>query len=679
MAGEEVADPYRWLEDGTLRETKQWVDSQDRLARGILAASPSRRSLERGFRALARYDLIPPYAVLPPRRDPDTGKTRFFWLRRGRGKKQSALRYQDGLRTSSKVAIDPLRSDPRGTTSLLEVSPSWDGSLVLYGLSVHGSDRTELKVRDVRSGKSFDRIPDIRYACVAWRHDGTGFYYSTWDEPGRTASKRTSPARLFFHRLRTPWTADVPLFGEGLAPTQGISDLVIDPHDRHLVVFVEELSESTDLYHLDLVVGGNARPLVAGLKSLVLGEGNASIRDDRLIAVTEHRAPKRRVVAIPLERPDEASWRELVPETDDVLDGMAVVGGEMILRYLREGSSRLVVRRMDGNGHREIPLPGIGSVVWPPKESGGDEAAFGFVSFDTPPTLYRLGPVTGRLAVFDRSRIPLPRGGLDTRLVRYPSKDGTEVSMFVVRRKGARNDGPSPSVLEAYGGFGIALSPRFDLGLLPFLRNGGVYAAPQIRGGGERGRAWHDAGRRERKQNTFDDFIAAAEWLIRENYTDPRHLAIRGASNGGLLVGAAITQRPELFRAAVCAVPLLDMLRYHRFDGGALWVPEYGSPDDPEMFPYLRAYSPYHRVRPGVRYPAVLLMTADTDTRVNPLHARKMAARLQAASSSGLPVLLRTERRTGHGFGKSVDQIVDSFTTNWSFLYDQLGIVHRAQ
>jgi len=679
IAGTEVVDPYRWLEDGTLRETKEWVEAQDRLARRVLAASSSRVALQREFRTLVQSDRIPPLAIYPVRRVPTTRKSRYFWLRRGPGKKQAALRYRDGPQGTVKVAIDPLVSDPRGTTSLLDASPSWDGSLLLYGFSVHGTDRTEIRVRDLRSDRSFDRIPDIRYACYAWRRDGTGFYYATWPEPGRVAAERTSPVHLFFHRLRTPWTADIPLFGEDLEPTQGIADLVIDPDDRHLVLLVERLSESTDIYHLDLRDGRKVRPLVCGLGSLFLGEGTASIRDGHLIAVTEHRAPNRRVVAIPLENPAETAWHDLVPETEDVLEGMAVVGDRLVLRYLHDGSSRLVVCRRDGTGSQEVPLPGIGSVVWPRAEGGGDEAAFGFVSFDTPRTLYRFRPGEGRPAVIDRSPVPIPRGGLDTRRVRYPSKDGTEVTMFVVRRKDARRGGPAPTVLEAYGGFGISITPLFDLGILSFLQDGGVYAVPQIRGGGEHGKPWHDAGRREQKQNTFDDFLAAAEWLLHENYTDTAHLAIRGASNGGLLVGAAITQRPDLFRAAICAVPVLDMLRYHKFDGGTLWVPEYGSPEDPTMFPYLRAYSPYHRVRSGISYPAVLLLTADTDTRVNPLHARKMAALLQASTSSGRPVLLRTERKTGHGFGKSVDQVVDSLTTHWSFFYDQLGMIRRVR
>jgi prolyl oligopeptidase len=573
------------------------------------------------------------------------------------------------------MLLDPTAEGFGTTTSILGVVPSWDGSRVIYELSVHGSDSVTVRVRDVRSGRNSDRIPGVRFANYVWRHDGVGFYYSNWPGPG--SAPADGKAQLFYHRLGTAASSDLPLFGEGFDPTEGIADLVIDPNDHHLVIFVERLSSSTDLYHLDLRSGEKVQPLVRALGALFVGNGNAAIREDRLITVTEHRAPKRRVVSIPLNDPVEGAWRELVPEGEDILEGVTVVGDRMVARYLRKSSSRLVVYSMDGTRGNEIPLPGLGSVYAPPGEVEGEEGAFSFVSFHLPRTIYRYRPARRTPVVLDSSALPNLRRWLDTRQVHYRSRDGTDVSMFLVRRKSAKKDPRAPAVLEGYGGFGIPFIPAFDIGLLPFLRDGGTFAAPQLRGGGEYGRTWHDAGKLERKQNVFDDFIGAAEWLIEEGYTDREHLAIAGGSNGGLLVGACVTQRPELFRAAICAVPVLDMLRYQCFDGGSLWIPEYGSAEDPVAFDYLRRYSPYHNVRPGTRYPAVLLMTADTDTRVNPMHARKMTARLQTASSSGLPILLRTERQTGHGFGKSAEQTADWLTEVWSFLYDQLGVQHR--
>jgi prolyl oligopeptidase len=675
--GIEVVDPYRWLEDPSTSETRQWLAAQDRLTRKVLSTLPHRSTLRQEFSSLACKDLLPLWAPpLPPRTSGKGTGPRYFQLRRPPRAQQPVLYCRDGPRGRPRVVVDPQREGPGSTTSILQVSPSWDGSKVLFGLSVDGSDRTSLKVRGISPRQDLDRISNVRYAHIAWLHDGSGFYYSNWPEPGMAGGD--GRPHVFFHRMGTATSSDPPIFGEGLETTQLVADLVLDPHDDHLVILVERLSASSDLYHRDLRRGGNVRPLVTGLGSFFVDEGSMAIREGRVIAVTDHRAPHRRVVSIPIESPAVRSWRELVPETDDILQGMAVIGGQMVLRYLEGASSRLKVFNLDGTPTREILLPGLGTALGPLGEAEGGEAVFAFTSFQVPTTLYRCRLSGGPPTVLDRSPIPSPQSWLTTRQVRYRSKDHTEVSMCIVHRTGLHPEGHAPALLEGYGGFGYSFTPSFDYGVLPFLRDGGVYAVPNLRGGGEYGKTWHDGGKLERKQNVFDDFAGAAEWLIAEGYSDPAHLAMKGLSNGGLLVGALITQRPELFRAAVCGVPVLDMLRYHLFDGGSLWVPEYGSSEDPGAFQYLWKYSPYHRVRPGVRYPAVLLTTADTDTRVNPLHARKMAARLQASSSSGLPVLLRTQRKGGHGFGKSVQQTVEELTDIWTFLYDQLGVVSRS-
>jgi len=672
--GVEIVDPYRWLEDPSAAETGEWVEAQNRLTRRILSSLPYRKTLHRQFMSYAVQDRVPlRYPPLPSRISGEKTGSRYFLLRRPFRAQQPVLYCQDGPRGRSRILVDPQKEVPGGTTSILQVTPSWDGSKVLFGLSVDGSDRTALRVRGVDSKRDLARVSNVRYSTVAWLHDGSGFYYSNWPEPGSSGGAKR--AHVFFHRMGTRDTAELPIFGQGLETTQGVSDLVLDPHDDHLVVLVERLSTSSDIYYLDRRRGGEVRPLVTGLGSLFVGDGSMVIRDRRVIGVTDHRAPRRRVVSISIENPKEGSWKELVPESDGILEGMAVVGHRIVLRYLEGASSRLYACGLDGSATKQIPLPGLGTVLGPPGEGVGDEAVFAFTSFQIPTTLYRCHFPGGRLTVLDRSPIPNPQSWLTTRQVHYGSKDGTEVSMFLVHRKGLRRTGSNPALLEGYGGFGFSYTPAFDYGILPFLRDGGVYGIPNLRGGGEYGRAWQDAGKLERKQNVFDDFAGAAEWLIGEGYSDPAHLAMKGASNGGLLVGALLTQRPELFRAAVCGVPVLDMLRFHLFDGGSLWVPEYGSSEAREGFEYLRRYSPYHHVRPGVKYPAVLLTTADTDTRVNPLHARKMAARLQAASSSGLPVLLRTDIKAGHGFGKSVRQTVEELTDIWTFLYDQLGVL----
>ncbi len=675
--GVEVVDPYRWLEDPSTAETSAWVDAQDRLARKVLSDSPIRGVLHQEFESLAQRDLVPFWPVLSPKVLPKRKASRYFQIRRPPRAQQPALYCRDGPRGRPRVIVNPDREGRGGTTSILQASPSWDGSRVIFGLSRDGSDRTTLRVRDVSSRRDGDRISNVRYANVAWLHDGSGFYYSNWPEPGKAGS--TGRPHVFYHRIGTPATSDAPIFGEGLEVTQLVADLVIDPRDEHLVILVERLSASSDLFHLDLRSGGKVRPLATGLGALFLGEGSLVIRDGHVIGVTDHRAPRRRVVSIPIDAPSEDSWKEVVPEAEGILEGMAVIGRWMVLRYLEGASSRLKVRTLEGALKREVWLPGLGTVFGPSGEAEDGEAIFSFTSFQVPTTLYRCRLPNGQPTPLDRSPIPSAQSWLATRQVHFPSKDGTEVSMFLVHRKGLRATGSAPTLLEGYGGFGVSYTPFFNYGLLPLLRDGGLYALPNLRGGGEYGKAWHDGGKRERKQAVFDDFASAAEWLIQSNYTDPAHLAIKGASNGGLLVGALLTQRPELFRTAVCGVPVLDMLRYQLFDGGALWVPEYGSSDDPEAFQYLWSYSPYHQVRSGVRYPAVLLTTADTDTRVNPMHARKMAARLQAASASELPILLRTERKAGHGFGKSVGQTVEALTDTWTFLYDQLGVRHGTQ
>lgn len=674
--GVEVADPYRWLEDTALPETQEWVREQDQLARKVLSALPFRDALYREFLSLAGQDTVPLPSLYPPRAPPGTGRTRYFHLRLPRRAQQPVLFYRDGPRGRSRAVVDPRREGPGSTTSILQVIPSWSGSKVVFGLSVHGSDRTALRVRSVGARRDLEKIPDIRYANVAWLHDGSGFYYSTWPEPGPKGPQR-SP-HVFFHGLGTSAKSDRPLFGQVLDARQSVADLVLDPEDRGLLIAVERLSSSSDLYYLDRTRSEPVRPLVTGLGALFLGGGSMVVRGGLVICVTDHRAPRRRVVAIPIARPDEDSWRELVPEAEDVLDGMALLGGRLVLRYLRGAASRLEVRALDGTRAREIPLPGLGTVFWPFGEFEGEEAVFTFSSFEVPPTNFRCRLSQGRPTVLDRSLLRSPRPWLTTRQVRCRSRDGTEVPMFLVHRRRFRPNGRAPALLEGYGGFGLSYLPFFEYSILPFVRDGGVYAVANLRGGGEYGKPWHEDGKRERKQNVFDDFAAAAEWLVGEGYSDSSRLAIKGRSNGGLLVGALLTQRPELFRASVCGAPVLDMLRYHRFDGGALWEPEYGCADEPQAFEYLWKYSPYHRVRDGVSYPATLITTADTDTRVNPLHARKMAARLQAATSADSPILLRTEHNAGHGFGRSVRQVAEELADTWSFVYDQLGLAYRA-
>jgi len=445
----------------------------------------------------------------------------------------------------------------------------------------------------------------------------------------------------------------------------------LSPDGRWLVIGVARTFDQTDLYLQDLVAGTPPVPVAKDLPATFDGE----VVRGRLYLRTNLDAPTYRLYLVEPERPAREGWREIVPpRTDAVLDGFRIAGSTLALSYLERAASRLRLADLEGNGVREVALPTIGSLFGLSGEWDGEELFYGFTSYTVPPTVYRLELPAGTSELWRRVDADLDPSRYEVRQVGYPSRDGTEVTMFVVHRSGLPRDGANPVYLSGYGGFNISMTPAFSRSLLLWLERGGVVAIPNIRGGGEYGEAWHQGGMLGHKQNSFDDFIAAAEWLIRERYTKPERLAAAGGSNGGLLMGAVLTQRPELFGAVVIQVPLLDMLRYHRFLIARLWIPEYGSAEDPEQFRWLRAYSPYHHVRDGVRYPAVLLATAESDTRVDPMHARKMAARLQAATSSDRPVLLRLEARAGHGAGKPLNKVLDELTDTWTFVFWQLGV-----
>jgi prolyl oligopeptidase len=434
--------------------------------------------------------------------------------------------------------------------------------------------------------------------------------------------------------------------------------------------------DQTDLYLGDRNAAGwtPAPPLVAVAEGLPFSFDGEVVRG-RLYLRTNLDAPTYRMYEVDPERPQRGHWRELVPPRPDaVLEGGRVIGDRLVLSYLERASSRLRLADLDGGVRHEVDLPTLGSLFGLGGEPDGHELFFGFSSYTVPPSVYRLDLATDRQALWQRVEADVDPERYEVRQVRVPSADGTEVTMFLVHGRGLQRNGDAPTYLTGYGGFNISMTPAFSRSLLLWLEHGGVVAIPNLRGGGEYGESWHQDGMLERKQNSFDDFIAAAEWLVRERYTRPERLAAAGGSNGGLLMGAVLTQRPELFGAVVIQVPLLDMLRYHRFLIARLWIPEYGSPDDPDAFRWLRAYSPYHHVRPGTQYPAVLLATAESDTRVDPMHARKMAARLQAATASGRPVLLRLEARAGHGAGKPLTKVLDELTDTWTFVFSEVGV-----
>jgi prolyl oligopeptidase len=662
LHGESIPDPYRWLEQGDDPRTQAWTASQNALTESLLAAVPGRARLR------ARLDELLSIGALST---PEPVAGRYFYQRRDGRQNQPVLYVREGRDGEDRVLIDPNQLDAQGTTALDWFYPSEDGRLLAYGLSENGSEQSLLHVLEVDSGAPLpDRIPRTRSADLAWLPDGSGFYYTRYPAGGEVPEGEEHYHRsVFFHRLGTDSARDPLIFRP--AEKEHWPGVGLSPDGRWLVIGVARTFDQTDLYLQDLVAGTPPVPVAKDVAATFDGE----VVRGRLYLRTNLDAPTYRLYLVDPERPAREGWREIVPpRTDAVLDGFRVTGSTLALSYLERAASRLRLADLEGNGVREVALPTIGSLFGLSGEWDGDELYYGFTSYTVPPTVYRLALPAGTTELWRRVDADLDPGRYEVRQVGYPSRDGTEVTMFVVYRSGLPRDGANPVYLSGYGGFNISMTPAFSRSLLLWLERGGVVAIPNIRGGGEYGEAWHQGGMLGHKQNSFDDFIAAAEWLIRERYTRPERLAAAGGSNGGLLMGAVLTQRPDLFGAVVIQVPLLDMLRYHRFLIARLWIPEYGSAEDPEQFRWLRAYSPYHHVRDGVRYPAVLLATAESDTRVDPMHARKMAARLQAATSSDRPVLLRLEARAGHGAGKPLNKVLDELTDTWTFVFWQLGV-----
>jgi prolyl oligopeptidase len=667
LHGETIPDPYRWLEDGADPDTRAWTERQNALTEDWLARVPARQAIRQ------RLDELLSIGALSV---PTPARGRYFYQRREGRQNQPVLYVRDGVAGVDRPAIDPNALDPAGTTALDWYYPSDDGRLLAYGLSRDGSEQSVLHVYDVEAGTSLpERIPRTRSADLAWLPDTSGFYYTRYPEPDTVpAGEEHYHRAVYFHPLGAD-PVDDPLVYQPREkeywPGVGLS---LD--GRWLIISVARTFDQTDLYLGDRNAAGwsPAPPLVAVAENLPYSFDGEVVRG-RLYLRTNLDASTYRMYEVDPERPQRGHWRELVPPRPDaVLEGARVVGDRLVLSYLERASSRLRLADLDGGIRHEVQLPTLGSLFGLGAESDGHELFVGFSSYTVPPSVYRLDLATDHLALWRRVEADVDPERYEVHQVSVPSADGTEITMFLVHQRGLKRDGDAPTYLTGYGGFNISMTPAFSRSLLLWLEHGGLVAIPNIRGGGEYGESWHQGGMLGRKQNSFDDFIAAAEWLIRERYTRPERLAAAGGSNGGLLMGAVLTQRPELFRAVVIQVPLLDMLRYHRFLIARLWIPEYGSPDDPEAFRWLRAYSPYHHVRPGTPYPAVLLATAESDTRVDPMHARKMAARLQAATASGRPVLLRLEAQAGHGAGKPLTKVLDELTDTWTFVFSEVGV-----
>ena len=661
--GVTIADPYRWLEDANSPETQTWVDAQNTLTRSMLA-SPARDDLVERLTTL--YDF--PRGSVPVKRG-----TRYLFNRNSGLQNQAVLYVQDGLNGAPRVLLDPNELSADGTVALTAVEPNDDGSLIAYALSSSGSDQQEILVREVATSKDrSDRIEWVKFASIAWTKDGRGFYYTRFPRPGTVpAGDENYFNKVYHHRLGDPQSSDTLIFDRP-DEREAVFEVAISHDDRWVVVTAfQGASDKSEVYVIDRQ-GPDAklRPLFTGFRSAYLF---VESHDGRLYFRTDDRAPLGRIIAVdPTADPPQTA--EVVSEQRDKLSSVVLVHGTLVASYLHNASDQIRLFDPAGSPIGEIPLPGIGSVSELSGRPDDDELFIGFTSFTSPPASLRFRFATRTTVEFWRTELRFDPAAYETRQVWYPSKDGTNVSMFLVHGKGMQLDGSHPVLLTGYGGFNISLTPAFDPLIFPLLDRGGIYAVANLRGGGEYGESWHEAGMFERKQNVFDDFIAAAEWLVANRFTSRRRLAIEGGSNGGLLTAAVMVQRPDLFGAVICRVPVADMLRYHLFTVGRFWISEYGSADDPKQFPYLLKYSPYHHVKDGVAYPPILITTADTDDRVSPGMAKKFAARLQAADGAPAPVLIRVETKAGHGAGKPVSKQIEEDADILAFLSNYLDM-----
>jgi prolyl oligopeptidase len=666
--GTKVADPYRWLEDVDAADTKAWVEAENRVTFAFLERIPERAALVRRLTEVWDY---PKFGV------PYKEGGRYFFSKNDGLQNQSVVYTQRSLEDAPTVLLDPNTFSDDGTVALSATAVSPDGRYFAYSTSASGSDWQEFHVRSIATGKDLDdHLRWVKFSGAAWTKDGKGFFYSRYDEPAGDEFRDVNQNQtLYYHIVGTDQSRDLLVFAQPEHPERGVSADVSDDGRYAVLAVWLGTDRRNRVYYMDL--GDPLRPNVRAPVVRLLDDfdaGYTPVGNDGPVFYfwTDLDAPRGRVMAIDTRRPARAAWRTVIDEGPDVLTGAQIIHHTLVATYLQDAHSAVRRFGMDGTAQGAITLPTLGSVGGISGKPDDPEMFYAFTSFLFPTTIFRHDVATGQSTVFQQPQIDFDVSPYETTQAFYESKDGTRIPMFVTARKGLARDGSNPTFLYGYGGFNISLTPAFSPAVLPWLELGGVYAVPNLRGGAEYGEEWHQAGMHERKQNVFDDFIAAAEFLIREGYTSAPKLAIGGGSNGGLLVGAVMNQRPDLFGAVLPAVSVMDMLRFHKFTIGWAWVTEYGSADDARQFPYLYRYSPYHNITPGTRYPATLITTADHDDRVVPGHSFKFAARLQAAQAGPAPILIRIETKAGHGAGKPTSKIIEEHADAWAFLVQTL-------
>ena len=674
--GTKVADPYRWLEDVDSPETHAWVEAENRVTFAYLEQIPERERIRKRLTALWDY---PKYGA------PFKKGGRYFFFKNSGLQNQAVLYTQRSLTAEPEVLLDPNALSADGTVALSILAFAEDGRMMVYGTSGSGSDWQEFRVRDVttKQDKS-DHLKWIKFSGAAWTHDGAGFFYSRYPEPAAGVDPLLDVnhnQKVYYHKLGTDQSADRLIYERPDHPDWGFG-VEVSADGRYAVYTVWLGTDRRNrIYYQDLGAPNAPKldaPVVRLLDAFDASYGFVGNNGPVFFFQTDNAAPRSRIVAVDTRNPDARSWRELVPQAADPIEGSQIVHNTFVIRYLHDAASVLRLFALDGRPAGDVKLPTLGSIASVTGEPKDDEMFYAFTSFLYPTTIFRHDFKTGQSSVFKAPEISFDASSYETVQVFYRSKDGTRAPLFLTYKKGLKRDGQNPTYLYAYGGFNVNMTPGFSIGVLAWLEMGGVYAQAVLRGGSEYGEEWHQAGMLERKQNVFDDFIAAAEYLIAEGYTSPPKLAIGGGSNGGLLIGAVLNQRPELFGAALPAVGVMDMLRFHKFTIGWAWVTEYGSADSAAQFPFLRAYSPLHNLRAGVSYPATFITTADHDDRVVPGHSFKFTAALQAAQGGSAPVLIRIETKAGHGAGKPTTKVIEEQADRWAFLVEVLGLRPRS-
>jgi prolyl oligopeptidase len=663
--GTQVADPYRWLENLDSEETQAWVEAQNTLTFSYLNEIPAREAIKQRLLELWDYEKY---------RIPFKEGNRYFYFKNDGLQNQDVLYTLTSLDAEPRVLLDPNTFSEDGTIALSGLAITDDGKLMVYGVSASGSDWKEWRVRDVETGEDLpDCIKWVKFSGASWTQDNQGFFYSGY-EPNETTKLEDLNyyQKLYYHKLGTPQSEDILIYHRP-DRKEWMFGGDVSEDGRYLIISIDLGTDPKNLvFYKDLQTPDS--PVVELISEFEASYGFIDNEGSLFWFRTDLDAPRGRVIAIDINNPEREHWQEIIPQTDETLQGISLLNNQFVANYLKDARSSINIFDLNGFLVREVELPGIGSAGGFYGKRYDTETFYTFTSFTTPATIYRYDMVSGDSKLFRKPEVDFNPDEYETKQVFYKSKDGTQVPMFITYKKGLKLNGNNPTLLSGYGGFNVSMTPGFSVGRLVWMEMGGVYAMPNLRGGGEYGEEWHQAGTKLKKQNVFDDFIAAAEWLINHQYTKPEKLAIAGGSNGGLLVGACMTQRPELFGAAMPAVGVMDMLRFHKFTIGWAWCSDYGSPENPEEFQALYAYSPLHNLKPGTAYPATLITTADHDDRVFPAHSFKFAAALQAAQAGEKPILIRIERKAGHGAGKPTSKIIEELADEWAFLARSLDI-----